>query len=305
MDGQVLARGLVGVQDKCHYLGHRATSSVIWLCCCWAANFARCRDATKREAAWFNGSWRRQLFKERGCFLVRNNIGANKQVPALELNEAELEKSAVVVNGAMNRGRTLTGINSYSRELHINIMEFLLSRISNRRVVRWLDLCCGEGNALIDAAGRLDVRNKVEIIGVDLVPLFRKQRDGDVKLYCLPIRRFVFSKLYDLITCVHGMHYIGDKLAVLAKAGRSVKSDGLFLANLALGNIRVIQPRISTLDLLTSQGFQYNRHARVVSRCGISTTISFGVRYLGADTHAGANYTRQSVVTSYYSLSTG
>ncbi len=39
---------------------------------------------------------------------------------------------------------------------------------------------------------------------------------------------------FDLITCVHGLHYAGDKLAVLTRAVDWLTPGGLFAADLDL-----------------------------------------------------------------------
>ena len=71
-----------------------------------------------------------------------------------------LERSSVVANCQMNRQRTLTGSNGYAKELRLNPLDVLLGRVGAK--VRWLDLCCGEGKALVEAAqfvGNLDLSN--------------------------------------------------------------------------------------------------------------------------------------------------
>ena len=134
-----------------------------------------------------------------------------------------LERSAVVANCRMNRERNLTGSNGYSRELGFNPLDFLRDRIAIGTRCRWLDICCGSGTALIEAAEairREGIAEKVEIVGIDLVGMFSTFGS---ELNCL---RLITSSItvwqpiqsYDLITCVHGLHYIGDKLSVVAKA---------------------------------------------------------------------------------------
>jgi tRNA G46 methylase TrmB len=74
------------------------------------------------------------------------------------LSDAELERSAVVANCAMNRERQLAGVNSYARELGFSPLGFLWSRLAGRPEparAGWLDLCCGTGRALIQAAAQL------------------------------------------------------------------------------------------------------------------------------------------------------
>jgi hypothetical protein len=66
------------------------------------------------------------------------------------LRDDALERSSVVANCQMNRQRTLTGSNGYAKELRLNPLDVLLGRAGAK--VRWLDLCCGEGKALMEAA---------------------------------------------------------------------------------------------------------------------------------------------------------
>ena len=86
------------------------------------------------------------------------------------LPDDALERSSVVANCQMNRQRTLTGSNGYAKELRMNPLDFLLRR--NRPTVRWLDLCCGEGKALVEAAQIIHEHGqdgRFEVVGVDLV----------------------------------------------------------------------------------------------------------------------------------------
>ncbi|WP_433465046.1 hypothetical protein [Spirillospora sp. CA-128828] len=91
------------------------------------------------------------------------------------LDDDALESSAVVANCAMNRERSLSGSNGYGRELGFDVMAELADRGARSARVRWLDLCCGSGRALTEAARLLagrDVGARVEIVGLDLVDHF-------------------------------------------------------------------------------------------------------------------------------------
>lgn len=68
------------------------------------------------------------------------------------LADRDLERSTVVANNTMNRGRGLTGVNSYARELGFDPVDHLLGSAGPPA---WLDLCSGEGHALRAAAARL------------------------------------------------------------------------------------------------------------------------------------------------------
>ena len=101
------------------------------------------------------------------------------------LDQDKLFLSGVVANNMMNRARKCTGTNSYQKELSFDLLDFLLTKVrvtgdqSNsdhkntnkhqidekideksktanqfrkRESVDWLDICWGEGHALIEAA---------------------------------------------------------------------------------------------------------------------------------------------------------
>ncbi|HSZ42591.1 MAG TPA: hypothetical protein VK817_21730 [Trebonia sp.] len=99
------------------------------------------------------------------------------------LSGAELTSSPVVANRAMNRERQLEGPNSYVRELGFHPLDWLRARLPDARASRsepvpdlsWLDLCCGSGRALIQAAHQLSragLGARIGIVGVDLVDFF-------------------------------------------------------------------------------------------------------------------------------------
>jgi hypothetical protein len=90
------------------------------------------------------------------------------------LSDDTLERSAVVANCHMNRERRLAGSNGYTRELRLNPLDLLKAKLSSQGRATWLDLCCGTGRALIEAAEQLQAEGlaAVEIVGVDLVGLF-------------------------------------------------------------------------------------------------------------------------------------
>ena len=71
------------------------------------------------------------------------------------LSDDALEQSTVAANCRMNRERRLTGSNGYARELGFNPLDFLTDRLAHRQGASWLDLCCGTGRALVEAAERL------------------------------------------------------------------------------------------------------------------------------------------------------
>ncbi|WBP85374.1 hypothetical protein [Kitasatospora cathayae] len=81
------------------------------------------------------------------------------------VSDSELTASPVVANSAMNRGRGLSGVNGYARELGFAPAAWLRERGGS--APGWLDLCSGEGRALAEAARVLPVG--AESTGVDLV----------------------------------------------------------------------------------------------------------------------------------------
>src|ERR1700749_4439239 len=91
------------------------------------------------------------------------------------LNNATLEQSSTVANCLMNRERVCTGKNSYVKELSFDVLDFIRQRSDSHNQVTWIDLCCGSGKALIDAASKLsndDLNPMLSIIGIDLVSMF-------------------------------------------------------------------------------------------------------------------------------------
>ena len=148
--------------------------------------------------------------------------------------------------------------------------------------------------------------SQIQIIGVDLVGRFDRY---EVDLSCL---RLVESSLrtwspdcqFDLITCVHGLHYVGDKLSLIAHAASWLTGDGLFVANLVLANLKIPDDRFAarrlTADLRRS-GLAYDRRRRLIT-CQGRKAIELPYRYLGADDQAGPNYTGQPAVNSYYEI---
>src|SRR5262245_26469669 len=128
------------------------------------------------------------------------------------VDEATLESLAIVANNAMNRERSLRGSNGYARDLHMDPFEWLSARARSKGApVSWLDVCCGTGRALDEAASLAAARPPewLRITGLDLVSS-SPPRPG---VECIEgsIRTWTPTTQYDLITCVHGLHYVGDK----------------------------------------------------------------------------------------------
>ncbi len=222
------------------------------------------------------------------------------------LSNRELESSDVVANCVMNRERRLRGTNGYDRELGLDIAQFLLSKIASKAHVAWLDLCCGEGFALEEAAGLFRLQNllnQVCLTGVDLVGGWAlRDATRDVEFVQASLDTWTPDRDYDLITCVHGLHYIGDKLALIRNAASSLKGTGCFVANLDLANLHVIDclhGQRAIIAKLKTVGVRYDSHTKVL-RCDGNTAFDLPFRYVGADDQTGPNYTGQPAVTSHY-----
>ena len=202
------------------------------------------------------------------------------------LGDEKLWASDVVANCDMNRLRRLDGPNSYTRELGFNPLDL------NPKA--WLDLCCGSGRALIDASRR----TTATLIGVDLVDAFDEA--DTVDFVCAPVDRYEPQHTFDLVTCVHGLHYVGDKLGLLARAAGWLTPAGRFVADVDPASIQVegLTTR-QVVNQLRRAGFSYDARRKRISRTGPAET-EFPYTYLGADDRAGPNYTGQPAVTSHY-----
>jgi SAM-dependent methyltransferase len=221
------------------------------------------------------------------------------------LDDEELERSAVVANCRMNRGRNLLGSNGYDRELGFDPLMYLKGKTVIDHPVAWLDLCCGTGKALIQAAEIIQSeRLRIYIVGVDLVGTFHRPAPAPicVRLIEASLSTWRPDRPFDLITCVHGLHYVGDKLGLISRAASWLVEDGLFMANLDLHSLKVAGEGQSVRRVaadLRRAGLEYNRRKRLLI-CRGRKEVSLLYRYLGADDQAGPNYTGQPAVGSHY-----
>lgn len=223
------------------------------------------------------------------------------------LNDDALARSSVVANCRMNRERTLTGSNGYTKELGFNPLEELRERVRGGKQSAWLDLCCGTGAALVEAAmmaEREGFGERIQIVGVDLVlePPHSRAKSPILRLVEASLSKWEPDQRFDIVTCVHGLHYIGDKLGIIQRATSWLTDDGRFTANLDLSNIHIQDDSKSDRNIsseLRKQGLTYNRRTKLIE-CEGQRDVHFALEYLGANDEAGPNYTQQPAVDSYY-----
>lgn len=218
------------------------------------------------------------------------------------IDDTELHLSSVVANNAMNRARGLDGVNSYARDLGFHPLDRLRSRLAEHGAASWLDLCCGEGRALVQAAAQeLD---GLALTGVDLVGHFdpAAAHAPGLTLVTASLGEWQPTRTFDLITCVHGLHYVGDKLGALATALAWLAPDGFFAAHLDLSSVRLLDGTSAAQPLrrlLRAAGLVYDGRRRLLTCVG-PRELDLPFAYAGADDQAGPNYTGQPAVDSYY-----
>lgn len=223
------------------------------------------------------------------------------------LGDDELGRSGVVANCRMNRERGLAGSNGYGKEIGFAPLDFLGARVGRGGPAAWLDLCCGSGKALIEAAGVARAGGlDIAIVGVDLVGMFRPVDPAGAGPELIEASLADWApgrgRTFDLITCVHGLHYIGDKLGLIARAVSWLADDGRFVAHLDLANLKRADGRPAGRPVaaaLRHAGLDYDRRRRLVAREG-RRVVDWPYRYLGANDRAGPNFTGQPAVDSYY-----
>ncbi len=223
------------------------------------------------------------------------------------LDNASLESSSVVANSRMNRERGAFGVNSYEKEVGLNPIAYLADCLHAADSTSWLDLCCGRGRALIDAARTFQSTgppHNLALHGVDLVSFFDDTPPGCpfLRLQSASLHTWQANRQYDLITCVHGFHYVGDKLSLIEHAASWLTVEGTFVANLDLANLRLAdgQPLGTRIaKRFRERGLVFNRRRHLLSCIG-AKSLSLGYRYVGADETAGPNYSGQEAVDSYY-----
>lgn len=93
------------------------------------------------------------------------------------------------------------------------------------------------------------------------------------------------TRTFDLITCLHGLHYVGDKLAVLTRTAGWLTPAGRLVADLGLSSIRLPDGRPAGQRLtarLRAAGFSYDSRRRRIS-CTGRRDARLPYSYLGAD----------------------
>ncbi|QDS97007.1 class I SAM-dependent methyltransferase [Adhaeretor mobilis] len=217
-----------------------------------------------------------------------------------------LERSSVVVNCCMNRERNLLGTNGYDKELRLNPMDLLKELAATHGNARWLDLCCGTGKALIQAASLVESDDlAITIVGVDLVGQFLPSESKRLQLVQASLTHWSPDENFDLITCVHGLHYIGDKLDLVLRARSWLNPHGILVANLDASNFKIegaTSPR-QIVEGLRQADFEFSSQHHLL-KCYGRQKQRMPFQYVGADDQAGPNYTGQAVVDSYYRCST-
>jgi SAM-dependent methyltransferase len=217
------------------------------------------------------------------------------------LSNKELEDTAVVANCRMNRERVLYGSNGYDHDLRFDPMDFLRNVIEEKGSAAWLDLCCGTGKALIESATLAETEAlPLSIIGVDLVGMFDPFTHAHLQLVEASLSDWEPVRRFDLITCVHGLHYIGDKLDLIKRSMLWLEPKGRFAANIGQENLKLEgADGGEVISQLRKAGFEYcSGHKVLQSSSNPGFDLSYV--YLGADQEAGSNYTGQPAVNSHY-----
>ena len=150
------------------------------------------------------------------------------------LGDDDLHASAVVANYSMNRERQLTGVNSYARELGFDPLDAPRAAIAGAGRRRLAGPAPREWPGARRGGDRVNPA-RYDLVGIDLV--------GAVDLRPAPVliedsvTTWTPDRRFDLITCVHGLHYVGDKLAALARASGWLTPSGLLVADLDVASV--------------------------------------------------------------------
>ncbi len=188
-------------------------------------------------------------------------------------------------------------------------MEFLAERVRERGHAVWYDPCCGLGRALVDAGRQFadaGLGGQVRIVGVDLVPMFTPEKSPNVSLRAADVAAFSLEQPADLVTCVHGLHYLGDKLGFLQNACALLAPGGLLLGHLDPNNVLVAesgQPawrQAARHAAANGAALDLKRHVLRVKQT--DAPLVFSAAYLGATVSEQPNYTGMVVINSWYTM---
>ena len=125
----------------------------------------------------------------------------------------------------MNRFRRLYGPNSYATELCIDPLALL------PQGGRWLDVGCGTGVAVREAARK---RPDVTLVAVDLEAGFvtGEAPPSNLKFIQADVTRLALAGTFDLVTGVHVLHFVADQQAVIRRLAALAGTAGRLFANL-------------------------------------------------------------------------
>jgi len=224
------------------------------------------------------------------------------------LSEDKLIWSPIVANSRMNRERNATGVNSYEQEIKFKPEDFLQGKIDKYGSASWMDLCCGQGKALIQTAEyfcQKGLQDQLKLTGVDLTDHFSPINSliTCLQFHTTSLMDFRWNDKYDLITCVHGLHYAGDKLKAIEHALAALTPWGFFVANLDPADIVIegSQDKNVIKSMFKVNGIRYDSRQKILMKEG-HAEVRFNCKYLGADDSRGPNYTGQDSVTSFYRI---
>lgn len=224
------------------------------------------------------------------------------------LPENQLIWSPIVANNCMNRERQASGINSYAQEIGFSPETWLKQQLEKQSQVSWLDVCCGQGNALLQVAQSLEkaqLQDSAYFHGIDLVSFFTPLPPN---ITCIhfeinSIVNWQPARQYDFITCIHGLHYVGDKLLAIKKMAKALAPQGCLIAHLDLQSIFVNNQAAAAKvkEWLNRAGIIYDDQKKLIQlKQPLVGLPEFPGKYLGADDQAGKNYTGQEAVNAHY-----
>ena len=117
------------------------------------------------------------------------------------------------------------------------------------------------------------------------------------------LRTFAPRRRFALVTCVHGLHYVGDKLGALVRMRSWLAPGGRIAAHLDLATVRIGNRPARAADL-RALGLSYTPRRRLVTASGPGPgpgpdPAASAPRFVGAETGV-ETYTGQPGVLSHY-----